>query len=40
VRDIDDLQKLAANAGLKLVEIVEMPANNLTLVFERSKRPS
>jgi hypothetical protein len=35
VRDIDDLQKLAANAGLKLVEIVEMPANNLTLVFER-----
>jgi hypothetical protein len=40
VRDIDDLQKLAANAGLKLVEIVEMPANNLTLVFERSKRSS
>jgi len=40
VRDIDDLQKLAASAGLKLVEIVEMPANNLTLVFERSKRSS
>ncbi len=40
VRDIEDLEKLAANAGLKLVEIVEMPANNLTLVFERSKRPS
>ncbi len=40
VRDIDDLQKLAANAGLKPVEIVEMPANNLTLVFERSKRSS
>ncbi|HEY3032889.1 MAG TPA: DUF938 domain-containing protein [Bradyrhizobium sp.] len=38
VRDIDDLQKIAANAGLELVEIVEMPANNLTLVFERSKR--
>jgi hypothetical protein len=37
VRDIDDLQKIAANAGLELVEIVEMPANNLTLVFERSK---
>ncbi len=35
VRDIDDLQKLAASAGLKLVEIVEMPANNLALVFER-----
>jgi len=40
VRDIEDLEKLAANAGLKLVEIVEMPANNLTLVFERSKRSS
>jgi hypothetical protein len=38
VRDIDDLQKLGASAGLKLVESVEMPANNLTLVFERSKR--
>jgi Protein of unknown function (DUF938) len=40
VRDIDDLQKLAASAGLTLVESVEMPANNLTLVFERSKRSS
>ena len=40
VRDIDDLEKLAAGAGLKLVESVEMPANNLTLVFERSKRSS
>jgi SAM-dependent methyltransferase len=37
VRDIDDLQKLAASVGLKLVEIAEMPANNLTVVFERSK---
>jgi hypothetical protein len=40
VRDIDDLEKLAASAGLKLVEIAEMPANNLILVFERSKRLS
>jgi hypothetical protein len=38
VRDIDDLQILAASACLELVEIVEMPANNLTLVFERSQR--
>ena len=38
VRDIDDLQELGASAGLKLVESVEMPANNLTVVFERSKR--
>ena len=36
VRDIEDLQKLATGAGLALVEIVEMPANNLILVFGRS----
>ena len=40
VRDIGDLEKLAASVGLKLVESVEMPANNLTLVFERSTRSS
>jgi len=40
VRDVGDLEKLAANAGLEPVEIVEMPANNLILAFERSKRPS
>jgi hypothetical protein len=40
VRDIGDLENLAASAGLKLVEIVEMPANNLTLALERSKRSS
>jgi SAM-dependent methyltransferase len=37
VRDIDDLEKLAASVGLELVEIAEMPANNLTLVFARRK---
>jgi SAM-dependent methyltransferase len=37
VRNIEALQKLAAGAGLALVEIAEMPANNLTLVFERPK---
>jgi SAM-dependent methyltransferase len=37
VRDIADLEKLAASVGLKLVEIAEMPANNLILVFERAK---
>ena len=36
VRDISDLQKLAGAAGLVLIETVEMPANNLTLVFGRS----
>ncbi len=29
--------KLAASAGLALVEIVEMPANNLILVFGRTE---
>jgi SAM-dependent methyltransferase len=36
VRDIGDLEKLAAGVGLGLIEIAEMPANNLVLVFERS----
>jgi SAM-dependent methyltransferase len=36
VRDIADLEKLAAGAGLALVETVPMPANNLILVFGRS----
>ena len=36
VRDIADLEKLAAGVGLGLIEIAEMPANNLVLVFERS----
>jgi SAM-dependent methyltransferase len=37
VREIEDLEKLAASVGLALVEIAEMPANNLVLVFERVK---
>jgi uncharacterized protein DUF938 len=37
VRDIEALEELAARAGLVLVETAEMPANNLTLVFERAK---
>jgi len=36
VRDIADLEKLAASAGLALIETVPMPANNLILVFGRS----
>ncbi len=39
VRDIGDLQKLAAGVGLALAEIAEMPANNMVLVFERARRP-
>ena len=35
VRDVEALEELAAGAGLVLIEAIEMPANNLTLVFER-----
>jgi Protein of unknown function (DUF938) len=37
VRDIEALEELAEGAGLVLIEVIEMPANNLTLVFERLK---
>jgi hypothetical protein len=37
VREIEDLEKLAASVGLVLVEVAEMPANNLVLVFGRVK---
>jgi hypothetical protein len=37
VREIEDVEELARRAGLGLIEIAEMPANNLTLVFERQK---
>ena len=36
VRDIVDLEKLASQAGLTLQEAVEMPANNMILVFGRA----
>jgi hypothetical protein len=36
VRDIDEVAVLAQHNGLKLTEIVDMPANNLILVFERN----
>jgi SAM-dependent methyltransferase len=37
VRDIEAVEELAKGAGLALDEIAEMPANNLVLVFGRSK---
>lgn len=37
VREVEALERLAAGAGLALVEIAEMPANNLILVFGRSE---
>jgi SAM-dependent methyltransferase len=36
VRDIADLEKLAAGVGLALAETVQMPANNMILVFGRA----
>ena len=36
VRDVADLDVLAQTAGLSPAEIVEMPANNLVLVFKRA----
>lgn len=36
VRDIDDLVREAAPHGLELREAIEMPANNLSLVFAKS----
>ena len=38
VRDVADVTALAESVGLSLVEIAEMPANNLVLAFARSKR--
>jgi hypothetical protein len=39
VRDVEAVQELARKAGLSLIEIAEMPANNLTLVFGRTNTP-
>jgi SAM-dependent methyltransferase len=36
VRDVEAVEKLAGRAGLSLVEIADMPANNLTLIFRRA----
>jgi len=38
VRDVEALERLAADAGLALAVTAEMPANNLILAFERSNK--
>lgn len=35
VRDLSDVEQLAKAVGLRLVESIDMPANNLTLMFSR-----
>jgi len=35
IRDLADVEALGTAAGLHLAEVVDMPANNLTLVFRR-----
>ena len=35
VRDLEDVEAVAEGEGLRRAEIVEMPANNLTVIFER-----
>ena len=35
VRDIEDLDRLAASRALRLDEVIAMPANNLSLIFRR-----
>jgi SAM-dependent methyltransferase len=36
VRNLEDVQRHAADAGLALQEVVAMPANNLSVIFRRS----
>lgn len=37
VRDLEDVVAKAKQRGLELVEIVEMPSNNLSVIFRRSR---
>ncbi len=40
VRDVADLAALAERGGLNLIDIVDMPANNVTLIFAPDGRTS
>ena len=35
VRDLEQVVEVAANANLKLQQVIEMPANNLSVIFSR-----
>jgi len=36
VRDLEDVQRAASSAGFALSEVIDMPANNLSLVFRKT----
>jgi len=36
IRDLEDVERFADQAGLRLNGVIEMPANNLSLVFRRT----
>ncbi|CAG2204113.1 Methyltransferase-like 26,UPF0585 protein CG18661 [Mytilus edulis] len=36
LRDIDDVKKLAEENGFKLLEMIDMPANNKTVIFQKN----
>jgi hypothetical protein len=36
VRDLEDVERAAAVGGLRLDEVVQMPANNLSVIFRRA----
>mmetsp|Transcript_21877 Transcript_21877/g.24233 ORF Transcript_21877/g.24233 Transcript_21877/m.24233 type:complete len:93 (+) Transcript_21877:1-279(+) len=37
VRNLEDVVKLAEESGLHLVERIEMPANNLSVIYQKKK---
>jgi SAM-dependent methyltransferase len=40
LRDLEAVVELAAAAGLELAEVVDMPANNLSVIFRKSAQPN
>lgn len=36
VRDLDDVKKVAAQHGLGFVNVIDMPANNFSVIFQKS----
>ncbi|MFL0732940.1 MAG: DUF938 domain-containing protein, partial [Prochlorococcus sp.] len=37
VRELEDVEQLGLSAGLSLNNIIEMPANNLSLIFRANQ---